>query len=74
MYNNNLWYSNEQNQAVMAKNKVSVSEKTCTLKKVLAILGGKWAMPIVYILSKAKGEKLLPSIVALLHWGQEFTV
>jgi DNA-binding HxlR family transcriptional regulator len=108
----------------MSKNKISISEKTCTLKEVLDIIGGKWAMPIIYILSKGKmrfkelersvegintrmlvkelknmeangiitrevfatvpptveytltnkGEKLLPSIVSLHHWGQEFTV
>ena len=100
-----------------------VSEKNCTLKDVLDIIGGKWAMPIIYILSKGKmrfkelertvegintrmlvkelknmeangivtrevfatvpptveysltvkGEKLLPSIVSLHKWGQEFT-
>jgi len=108
----------------MTKNKISISEKTCTLKDVLDIIGGKWAMPIIYILSKGKmrfkelersvqgintrmlvkelknmeangiitrevfatvpptveytltikGEKLLPSIVSLHNWGQEFTV
>jgi DNA-binding HxlR family transcriptional regulator len=108
----------------MLKNKISISEKTCTLKEVLDIIGGKWAMPIIYHLSKgkmrfkeiersvegintrmlvkelknmdangiitrevfatvpptveytltSKGEKLLPSIVSLHHWGQEFTV
>lgn len=108
----------------MTKNKLSVSEKTCTLKEVLDIIGGKWAMPIIYHLSKGKmrfkemersvegintrmlvkelknmeangiitrevfatvpptveytltnkGEKLLPSIVSLHKWGQEFTV
>lgn len=108
----------------MAKNKISVSEKTCTLKEVLDIIGGKWAMPIIYHLSKGKmrfkelernvegintrmlvkelknmeangiitrevfatvpptveytltvkGEKLLPSIVSLHNWGQEFSV
>jgi DNA-binding HxlR family transcriptional regulator len=107
----------------MAKNKTTVSEKTCSLKDVLEIIGGKWAMPIIYILSKgkmrfkelersvegintrmlvkelknmeangiitrevfatvpptveytltSKGEKLLPSIVSLHNWGQEFT-
>ena len=106
------------------KNKISISEKSCSLKDVLDIIGGKWAMPIIYILSKGKmrfkeiersiegintrmlvkeltnmeingiitrevfatvpptveytltpkGEKLLPSIVSLHHWGQEFTV
>jgi DNA-binding HxlR family transcriptional regulator len=108
----------------MKKNKIIVSEKTCTLKEVLDIIGGKWAMPMIYILSKGKmrfkelersvdgintrmlvkelknmeangiitrevfatvpptveytltikGEKLLPSIVSLHNWGQEFTV
>lgn len=108
----------------MTKNKINVSEKTCTLKEVLDIIGGKWAMPMIYILSKGKmrfkelersvegintrmlvkelknmeangiitrevfatvpptveytltnkGEKLLPSIVSLHTWGQEFTV
>jgi DNA-binding HxlR family transcriptional regulator len=106
----------------MAIKKISFSEKSCTLKEVLDIIGGKWAMPIIYILSKGKmrfkelersidgvntrmlvkelknmeangiisrevfatvpptveyaltykGEKLLPSIVSLHSWGQEF--
>jgi DNA-binding HxlR family transcriptional regulator len=106
----------------MAIKKITVSEKNCTLKEVLDIIGGKWAMPIIYILSKGKmrfkelersiegintrmlvkelknmeangiisrevfatvpptveytltykGEKLLPSIVSLHSWGQEF--
>ena len=100
------------------------SQNTCSLKDVLDIIGGKWAMPIIYHLSKGKmrfrelernvegintrmlvkelknmeangiitrevfatvpptveytltnkGEKLLPSIVSLHSWGQEFTV
>jgi DNA-binding HxlR family transcriptional regulator len=108
----------------MTENKINVSEKTCTLKEVLDIIGGKWAMPMIYILSKGKmrfkelersvqgintrmlvkelknmeangiitrevfatvpptveytltnkGEKLLPSIISLHTWGQEFTV
>jgi len=108
----------------MKDKKMLVSEKTCTLKDVLDIIGGKWAMPIIYILSKGKmrfkelertvegintrmlvkelknmeangivirevfatvpptveysltvkGEKLLPSIISLHQWGQEFTV
>lgn len=106
----------------MSENNLVVSEKKCSLKDVLDIIGGKWAMPIIYILSKGKlrfkeierkiegintrmlvkelknmeangiltrevfatvpptveytltvkGEKLLPSIVSLYHWGQEF--
>ena len=108
----------------MENKKIKISEKTCSLREVLDIIGGKWAMPIIYILSKgkmrfkelertvegintrmlvkelknmeangiitrevfatvpptveytltSKGEKLLPSIVSLHHWGQEFTV
>jgi DNA-binding HxlR family transcriptional regulator len=106
----------------MTENKIYISEKTCSLKEVLDIIGGKWAMPIIYFLSKGKmrfkelertvegintrmlvkelknmeangiitrevfatvpptveytltnkGEKLLPSIVSLHNWGQEF--
>ena len=108
----------------MNNKKIKISEKTCSLREVLDIIGGKWAMPIIYILSKgkmrfkelertvegintrmlvkelknmeangivtrkvfatvpptveytltSKGEKLLPSIVSLHNWGQEFTV
>ena len=108
----------------MTENKINVTEKNCTLKEVLDIIGGKWAMPMIYILSKGKmrfkelersvqgintrmlvkelknmeangiitrevfatvpptveytltnkGEKLLPSIISLHTWGQEFTV
>jgi DNA-binding HxlR family transcriptional regulator len=38
----------------MVKEKLIISEKTCSLKEVLDIIGGKWAMPIIYILSKGK--------------------
>ena len=31
-----------------------ISEKTCSLKEVLDIIGGKWSMPIIYILSQGK--------------------
>lgn len=108
----------------MSDKKMRVSEKTCSLRDVLDIIGGKWSMPIIYILSKGKmrfkelersvegintrmlvkelknmeangivsrevfatvpptveytltdkGEKLLPSIVSLHKWGQEFTL
>ncbi len=108
----------------MADKKIKISQNTCSLKDVLDIIGGKWAMPIIYHLSKGKmrfkelernvegintrmlvkelknmevngiitrevfatvpptveytltnkGEKLLPSIVSLHTWGQEFTV
>lgn len=108
----------------MSDKKIKISENTCSLRDVLDIIGGKWSMPIIYILSKGKmrfkelersvegintrmlvkelknmeangivtrevfatvpptveytltvkGEKLLPSIVSLHKWGQEFTV
>jgi DNA-binding HxlR family transcriptional regulator len=108
----------------MPEIKTIISEKSCSLKEVLDIIGGKWAMPIIYILSKgkmrfkeiersidgintrmlvkelknmeangiitrevfatvpptveytltAKGQKLLPSIISLHSWGQEFSV
>ena len=38
----------------MKTKKIRVSEKTCSLKDVLEIIGGKWAMPMIYILSKGK--------------------
>ena len=38
----------------MENKKLIISDKTCTLKEVLDIIGGKWAMPIIYILSKGK--------------------
>lgn len=38
----------------MAKNKSTHSSKSCSLKEVLDIIGGKWAMPIIYNLSKGK--------------------
>jgi len=108
----------------MIDKKIKISEKSCSLKDVLDIIGGKWSMPIIYILSKGtmrfkeiersiegintrmlvkelknmeangiitrevfatvpatveytltnKGEKLLPSIVSLHQWGEEFSV
>lgn len=38
----------------MVKNKADNSQKACSLKDVLDIIGGKWAMPIIYNLSKGK--------------------
>jgi DNA-binding HxlR family transcriptional regulator len=38
----------------MENKKLKVSEKSCSLRDVLDIIGGKWAMPIIYILSKGK--------------------
>ncbi|HPI53125.1 MAG TPA: helix-turn-helix domain-containing protein [Chitinophagaceae bacterium] len=36
----------------MKKNKVDIAPHKCSLKEVLDVLGGKWAMPIIYTLSK----------------------
>lgn len=36
------------------KKKVVHGEHSCSLKDVLDIIGGKWSMPIIYILSKGK--------------------
>ena len=38
----------------MVNKKIKISQKTCSLKDVLDIIGGKWSMPIIYILSKGK--------------------
>lgn len=38
----------------MANNKLNKSQKACSLKDVLDVIGGKWAMPIIYNLSKGK--------------------
>ena len=38
----------------MVNNKTIISQKSCSLKDVLDIIGGKWAMPIIYNLSKGK--------------------
>ena len=38
----------------MKGEKIKISEKTCSLRDVLDIIGGKWSMPIIYILSKGK--------------------
>ncbi len=38
----------------MVKNKLKKSQKSCSIKDVLDIIGGKWAMPIIYNLSKGK--------------------
>ena len=38
----------------MVENKIKKSQKACTLKDVLDVIGGKWAMPIIYNLSKGK--------------------
>ena len=106
----------------MTQEKNNNCQKQCSLKEVLDVIGGKWAMPIIYNLSKGKlrfkeiernvegintrmlvkelknmeangiirrevfatvpptveytltlkGEKLLPSIISLHAWGQEF--
>lgn len=38
----------------MPEEKNNNCQKQCSLKEVLDIIGGKWAMPIIYILSKGK--------------------
>lgn len=38
----------------MAKNKIHKKQSTCSVKDVLDVIGGKWAMPIIYHLSKGK--------------------
>ena len=38
----------------MENNKGNKSQKPCGIKDVLDIIGGKWAMPIIYNLSKGK--------------------
>lgn len=38
----------------MGENIIRCSFKNCSLKDVLDIIGGKWAMPIIYNLSKGK--------------------
>lgn len=38
----------------MSNKKENISENNCSLKDVLDIIGGKWAMPIIYHLSKGK--------------------
>ena len=38
----------------MIKNNFNKTQKACSLKDVLEVIGGKWAMPIIYNLSKGK--------------------
>ncbi len=38
----------------MENNNRNKSQKRCSIKDVLDIIGGKWAMPIIYNLSKGK--------------------
>ena len=38
----------------MVNKKINKTQKVCTLKEVLDVIGGKWAMPIIYNLSKGK--------------------
>lgn len=38
----------------MKKKTLNTTQKTCSLKDVLDIIGGKWAMPIIYHLSQSK--------------------
>ena len=38
----------------MAKINLKETSHKCSLKEVLDVIGGKWAMPIIYVLSKGK--------------------
>jgi len=38
----------------MANEKINNPQKACSIKEVLDVIGGKWAMPIIYNLSKGK--------------------
>ena len=38
----------------MTKKKIQEIVHKCSLKDVLDVIGGKWAMPIIYVLSKGK--------------------
>ena len=38
----------------MTDKNIKKNQNTCSLKDVLDIIGGKWAMPIIYNLSKGK--------------------
>lgn len=38
----------------MVNKKNEKTQKACSLKDVLDVIGGKWAMPIIYNLSKGK--------------------
>ena len=38
----------------MKENNKKISQNSCSLMDVLEIIGGKWAMPIIYYLSKGK--------------------
>jgi DNA-binding HxlR family transcriptional regulator len=38
----------------MENNHSNTPQKTCSLKDVLDVIGGKWAMPIIYHLSQSK--------------------
>jgi DNA-binding HxlR family transcriptional regulator len=51
----------------MTKEKKDTSSHKCSLKEVLDILGGKWAMPIIYTLGKGtmrfkELERSIPNI------------
>jgi DNA-binding HxlR family transcriptional regulator len=38
----------------MPEKKIKNAAKSCSLREVLDVIGGKWAMPIIYNLSKGK--------------------
>lgn len=51
----------------MAENKMQISETSCSLKEVLDVIGGKWAMPIIYRLSNGtmRFKELERSVVGI---------
>lgn len=51
LYSNTIRYSNVENQEYMNGEKSVLTEKKCSLRDVLDIIGGKWSMPIIYALS-----------------------
>jgi DNA-binding HxlR family transcriptional regulator len=51
----------------MAKKNIQQSEEKCALQEILAVIGGKWSMSIIYALFTGKKrfselERLIPNI------------
>ena len=52
---------------VMSGKKINKSEDKCTLQEILDVIGGKWAMSIIYALFEGKKrfselERMIPNI------------
>jgi DNA-binding HxlR family transcriptional regulator len=54
LYSSNILYSEAIIQSVMKENKLKKTEFRCSLKEVIDLLGGKWAMPIIGCLGHGK--------------------